>query len=76
MLSMYDRALQGREKALGPEHPDTLSTAMNLAILLGLQRKFDEAKVFCKRCEIGYAKIYGPDHPKNLDMKALIDLLS
>jgi hypothetical protein len=30
---MYQRALQGREKALGPEHTLTLSTVNNLGLL-------------------------------------------
>ena len=30
---MYERALQGREKALGPDHTATLDTVNNLGIL-------------------------------------------
>ena len=31
---LYRRALDGREKVLGAEHPDTLASLNNLAILL------------------------------------------
>ena len=32
-LPLYQRALQIREKALGPEHPDTATSLNNLALL-------------------------------------------
>ena len=31
---MYERALAGKERTLGADHPDTLKTAENLANLL------------------------------------------
>ena len=32
--AMYERALAGQERALGADHPETLDTVHNLAILL------------------------------------------
>jgi hypothetical protein len=36
---MYRRALEGREKALGPEYPDTLASVNNFGSVLERQRK-------------------------------------
>ena len=41
---MYQRALQGREKALGAEHMSTLDTVNNLGILYRNQGKLAEAE--------------------------------
>ena len=37
---LYERALAIREKALGPEHPDTAQSLNNLAVLLQAQGDF------------------------------------
>jgi hypothetical protein len=31
---LYERALEARERVLGKEHPDTLASVNNLAVLL------------------------------------------
>ena len=41
---LYRRALSGREDQLGPEHPDTLTSARNLAILLEVKGSVAEAR--------------------------------
>ena len=38
---MYQRALEGHEKAWGPEHTSTLDTVNNLAALYSDQGKMD-----------------------------------
>jgi serine/threonine protein kinase/Tfp pilus assembly protein PilF len=40
---VYKEALEGRRRALGPGHPDTAATAYNLAGVLALEGKRDEA---------------------------------
>ena len=40
---MSRRALDGREKVLGKEHPDTLTSVSNLASVLQYQGKYEEA---------------------------------
>jgi tetratricopeptide (TPR) repeat protein len=42
---LYERALEGREKALGDSHPSTLMTVNNLAILLKQQGRLEEANI-------------------------------
>ena len=41
---MYQRALEGYEKALGPEHTSTLITVNNLGLLYADQGKLGEAE--------------------------------
>lgn len=46
---LYDRALKICERALGPNHPDTLQVVQNLAKLCGSLRKYDRAESLYKR---------------------------
>ncbi|KAK4890549.1 hypothetical protein LTR49_028725, partial [Elasticomyces elasticus] len=74
---MNRRALKGREKALGPEHPDTLksvskmatvllSQGNNLAQVLQCQGKYEAAEEMNRRALKGYEKALGPEHPHTL----------
>ena len=42
-LPLYQRALKIREKALGPEHPDTANSLNNLALLYQAMGAYDQA---------------------------------
>ncbi|KAF5658010.1 tetratricopeptide repeat domain-containing protein [Fusarium heterosporum] len=53
---MYERALQGNEKALGPEHTSTLSTVNNLGLLYFDQGRLDKAEGMYERALQGYEK--------------------
>ncbi|KAN0072345.1 hypothetical protein V8E54_009274 [Elaphomyces granulatus] len=64
---MYQRALQGMEKALGPDHTSTLDTVHNLGILYKSQGKLDEAEKMYQRALQGYEKALGPDHTSTLE---------
>jgi tetratricopeptide (TPR) repeat protein len=46
---MYQRALQGKEKAWGPDHTSTLSTVNNLGNLYADQGKLVEAEQIYQR---------------------------
>jgi Tfp pilus assembly protein PilF len=46
---MYQRALQGYEKAWGPEHTSTLRIVNNLGLLYVSQGKLDEAEQMYQR---------------------------
>jgi tetratricopeptide (TPR) repeat protein len=61
---MYQRALAGKEKALGPEHTSTLQTVNNLGNLYKNQGKRKEAEEMYQRALAGYGKAPGPDHTK------------
>jgi tetratricopeptide (TPR) repeat protein len=53
---MYQRALAGYEKALGPDHTSTLETVNNLGLLYRAQGKLAEAEQMYQRALAGYEK--------------------
>jgi hypothetical protein len=61
--SMNRQTLARREKVLGAEHPDTLTSIYCLAHLLANQRRTDESLVLYKRACTGYSAVLGEDHP-------------
>jgi tetratricopeptide (TPR) repeat protein len=63
---MYQRALEGQEKALGPGHTSTLQTVSNLGILYTDQGKLDEAEKMYQRALEGQEKALGPEHTSTL----------
>ncbi|KAI4221404.1 MAG: hypothetical protein L6R40_008636 [Gallowayella cf. fulva] len=63
---MDRRALDGREKVLGKEHPDTLTSVSNLALVLRDQGKYDEAEQMNRRALDGSEKVLGKEHPDTL----------
>ncbi|TAK20411.1 MAG: tetratricopeptide repeat protein [Chloroflexota bacterium] len=58
-----ERALAIREKALGPEHPDTATSLNNLALLLQAQGDFAAARPLYERALAINEKVLGPEHP-------------
>ncbi|KAJ5642325.1 hypothetical protein N7490_006325 [Penicillium lividum] len=64
---MYQRALAGNEKALGPDHISTLDTVNNLGNLYSDQGKLKEAEEMYQRALAGREKALGPDHTSTLD---------
>ncbi len=64
--ALYERALQGREKALEPDHTSTLQTIHNLAILYSDQGRLAEAEALYERALQGLEKALGPDHTSTL----------
>ena len=59
---MYQRALQGYEKAWGPDHTSTLATVNNLGNLYADQGKLDEAEKMYQRALQGKEKEIGRAH--------------
>jgi tetratricopeptide (TPR) repeat protein len=57
---MYQRALNGYEKAWGPDHTLTLNTVNNLGLLYKTQGKLNEAEEMYQRALNGYEKALGP----------------
>ncbi|KAF4340652.1 tetratricopeptide repeat domain protein [Fusarium beomiforme] len=64
--AMYKRSLEGREKALGPDHTSTLNTVINLGSLYLEQGKLKEAEAMYKRSLEGLEKALRPDHTSTL----------
>ncbi|KAH7625168.1 Pfs, NB-ARC and TPR domain protein [Sordaria sp. MPI-SDFR-AT-0083] len=65
--TMYQRALEGSEKALGPDHTSTLDTANNLGLLYSHQGRLKEAETMYQRALEGKEKALGPDHTSTLN---------
>jgi len=59
---IYQRALQGKEKAWGLEHTSTLDTVNNLGALYANQGKLVEAEQMYTRALQGYEKVLGTDN--------------
>ncbi|KAK4233637.1 acyl transferase/acyl hydrolase/lysophospholipase [Achaetomium macrosporum] len=65
--AMYQRALRGKEKALGQGHTSTLRTVNNLGNLYVGQGQLEEAEAMYQRALQGFEEAPGPDHMSNLD---------
>jgi tetratricopeptide (TPR) repeat protein len=59
-------ALVAREKVLGVDHPDTLTSISNLASVLRAQGKCEEAEEMHRRALEGREKVLGVEHPDTL----------
>jgi kinesin light chain len=55
------RALEIREKYLGPSHPDVAKQLNNLGLLCQNLGKYDEVEIYYKRAIDIYTKCLGPD---------------
>jgi tetratricopeptide (TPR) repeat protein len=60
------RVLEGSEKELGAQHPDTLTSIYCLAYLLHKQKRYIEASEFYQRACDGYKEKLGPQHPMSI----------
>ncbi|KAH8691011.1 hypothetical protein GQ44DRAFT_636626, partial [Phaeosphaeriaceae sp. PMI808] len=60
------RVLRGREKVLGPEHPSTLTSMNNLALVLDSQGKYEEAETMNRQTLARREKVLVPEHPDTL----------
>jgi hypothetical protein len=60
------KALETREVVLGMEHPDTLASVSNLAVVLWRQGKYEAAEAMNRRALEGREKALGKDHPDTL----------
>jgi hypothetical protein len=59
-------SLEIREKVLGLEHPDTLTSVSQLGSVLESQGKYDEAEAMHRRALEGREKVLGREHPDTL----------
>ena len=48
---MHRRALELKEKVLGKEHPSTLTSMNNMALVVGSQGKYEEAEEMKRRSQ-------------------------
>jgi CHAT domain-containing protein/Flp pilus assembly protein TadD len=62
-ILLAQRALNIREKSLGPIHPDVATALNNLALVYEKQGQHADAEPLYKRSLAIYEKTSGPDHP-------------
>ena len=62
-LPLFQRALNIRDKALGPDHPDVANSLNNLAELYQAQGNHDAALPLLQRASKIFEKTLGPEHP-------------
>jgi hypothetical protein len=60
---LFEHSLEIRERALGPEHPDTVSTLANLGWVLWLGVSEPAARPLFERALQIRERVLGPDHP-------------
>ena len=69
---LNSRALEARERLLGPEYPPTLTSMSNLATVLCSRGDYARAEPLFRRALAGRERILGLTHPNTL--KTLINL--
>jgi WD40 repeat protein/tetratricopeptide (TPR) repeat protein len=57
-------AVEARERAAGPEHPDTAEALTSLAAVLRDTGRFEEAEQTARRAAIIHHRTLGPQHPE------------
>lgn len=65
---MHRLDLQKAERLLGPEHPDTLSSISNLAVVMRTPGDFEQAEAIYRRALQGRERVLGPEHQHTLDI--------
>ena len=66
-LEWYKRALAGKEKSLGPDHPSTLTTVHNMAFAFWEQGDYVKALQYWERSYEGRRRVLGDSHPGTQD---------
>jgi tetratricopeptide (TPR) repeat protein len=70
-------AMEIRERILGPEHPDTLTSVNNLALLLYVKGDHAGAEPLNRRAHVARTRTLGPEHPDTLtSLSSMASLLS
>ena len=62
-IELHRRALEAREKTLGPEHPETLQSVSHLAVALHGRGDLSEALALQRRALEARERHLGPQHP-------------
>ncbi|KAF2266124.1 hypothetical protein CC78DRAFT_578705 [Lojkania enalia] len=63
---MNRRALEGREKTLGKEHPDMLNSVYCIDLLFHKQHQYEAASSLYERASSRYQRVLGPEHPTTI----------
>ncbi|KAH9203165.1 hypothetical protein DL95DRAFT_255345, partial [Leptodontidium sp. 2 PMI_412] len=70
---MYQRALQGYEKAIGPDNIITYIPALNtiwgFGYLFELQADITKARTMFAKALCGFEQVFGPEHAKSKTLR-------
>ncbi|KAL9578730.1 MAG: hypothetical protein Q9203_006987, partial [Teloschistes exilis] len=69
---MFQDALEAQEAALGAEHPATLASVSNLALVLRSQGKYKQAEDMTRRALEGSEKALGKENPDTLTSVSIL----
>ena len=65
--AIYERALAGYERVIGPDHASTIGIVNNLGALAVAQRRPDDALALFTRALAGREQLFGPGHDLTLN---------
>ncbi len=65
-VMVAEQSYRFAEQKLGPDHPSTLSSVNNLAVLYESQGRYGEAEPLYRRVLAASEKVLGPEHPDTL----------
>jgi hypothetical protein len=71
----FRQVLDARQRVLGPDHPDTLTTRHEIARMLADEGKPAEAEAEFRQVFDVRLRVLGPDHPATLATRSSLDLL-
>jgi tetratricopeptide (TPR) repeat protein len=63
----FDEALKGRQRELGDDHPDTLESKNDLAVLYKEQERYNDAEKLMLEATEGRRLKLGDEHPHTLE---------
>ena len=68
----FEKALEIRNKALGPDHPETLTTINFMGYLYQVTGDLEQAEVHFQKALDGRTKVLGPDHIDTADSQVYL----
>ena len=71
-LSLCEALLPDRQRVLGPDHPETLTTRHNIAYFTGQTGDVGTALSLCEALLPDRQRVFGPDHPYTRSIAAWI----
>ena len=72
---MYRECLSKREAILGSNHPETLQSIHNLAIMYENRGKYEKAEMLFKKCLSKREAVLGPHHADTVETRKCLDSL-
>jgi tetratricopeptide (TPR) repeat protein len=69
-VALHEQVLSDRERALGPDDPDTLAARNNLAVAYQTAGRIDEAIALHEQALADRERVLGPDHPATLNSRS------